>query len=317
MEGGFKLLAKPQTLFSVNFEDPAEIASLIEGKLFSLKFDLEEDGRLDCLAAWFRLDLGHGQTISTAPELGNEGCWEQALFRPPGPGSSRRLHRGDLLEAEFLVKKHVVLQQVEVSPGASVVENGVARPTTRSRQQLVLPPSSLKLLSDPAELSVSQWLAYNLVTSGHATKILHFSSWMPPISALQVAAENIHKPSLNPLLGCEAATRLLSDSQRRPVSVAARQAAAGLGDRRGRQQLHPRRLHRLHQRTTGFWCRLFCCSDCARLALRSSRPGMFTFSACSPVILGSRRSSPALQTGAVGESPSQPKACQSLSFDQR
>ena len=38
VEGGFKLLAKPQTLFSVNFEDPAEIASLIEGKLYSLKF---------------------------------------------------------------------------------------------------------------------------------------------------------------------------------------------------------------------------------------------------------------------------------------
>ena len=67
MEGGFKLLAKPQTLFSVNFEDPAEIASLIEGKLCSLKFELEEDGRLDCLAAWFSLDLGHGQTISTSP----------------------------------------------------------------------------------------------------------------------------------------------------------------------------------------------------------------------------------------------------------
>ena len=192
IEGGFKLLAKPQALFSVNFEDPSEIASLIEGKLFSLKFNLEEDGRLDCLAAWFNLDLGHGQTISTAPELGHEGCWEQAIFRPPGPGSGKRLHRGDLLEAEFLVKKHVILQQVEVSPGASVVENGVARPTVRSRQQLVLPPSSLKLLSDPTELSISQWLAYNLVTSGHATKILHFSSWMPPIAALQVPTENMH-----------------------------------------------------------------------------------------------------------------------------
>ena len=269
------------------------------------------------MAAWFSLDLGHGQTISTAPELGHEGCWEQALFRPPGPGSSRRLHRGDLLEAEFLVKKHVVLQQVEVTPGASVVENGVPRPTGRSRQQLVLPPSSLKLLSDPAELSVSQWLAYNLVTSGHASKILHFSSWMPPISALQVPAEDIHKPNLNSLLGCEAATRILSDSQRRPISVAARQAAAGLGDRRGRQQLHPRRLHRLYQRTTGLCSQLFCSSDCTRLTLRSSRPGMFTFSACSPVILGSWRSSPALQAGAVGESPSQFKPCQSLPFDQR
>ena len=269
------------------------------------------------MAAWFSLDLGHGQTISTTPELGHEGCWEQALFRPPGPGSSRRLHRGDLLEAEFLVKKHVVLQQVEVSPGASVIENGVLRPTVRSRQQLVLPPSTLKLLSDPAELSVSQWLAYNLVTSGHASKILHFSSWMPPISALQVLEENTHKPSLNPFPGCKAATRFLSDSQRRSISVSARQAAAGLGDRRGRQQLHPRRLHRLHQRTTGFWHRLFCCSDCARLALRPSRPGMFTLSACSPVILGSWRSSLALQTAAVGESPSQPKSCQSLSFDQR
>ena len=39
MDGGFKLLAEPQTLFSVNFEDPEEIASLIEGKLFSLKFN--------------------------------------------------------------------------------------------------------------------------------------------------------------------------------------------------------------------------------------------------------------------------------------
>merc|ERR1719266_376815 len=68
VEGGFKLLAKPQTLFSVNFEDPAEIASLIEGKLYSLKFNIEEDGKLDCLAAWFNLDLGHGQTISTSPE---------------------------------------------------------------------------------------------------------------------------------------------------------------------------------------------------------------------------------------------------------
>ena len=196
IEGGFKLLAKPQTLFTVNFEDPNEIASLIEGKLYSLKFNLEEDGRLDCLAAWFNLDLDHSETISTAPDIGNEGCWEQALFKPPGPGSSKRLHRGDLLEAEFLVKKHVVLQQVEVSPGASIVENGVARPTIRSRQQLVLPPSSLKLLSDATEVSISQWLAYNLANSGHASKILHFSSWMPPIAALQVCtSKNIHKLS--------------------------------------------------------------------------------------------------------------------------
>ena len=58
MEGGFKLLAEPQTLFSVNFEDPEEIASLIEGRLFSLKFNVEEDGRLDCLAGWFSLEQG-------------------------------------------------------------------------------------------------------------------------------------------------------------------------------------------------------------------------------------------------------------------
>ena len=199
VEGGFKLLAKPQTLFSVNFEDPAEIASLIEGKLYSLKFNIEEDGKLDCLAAWFNLDLGHGQTISTSPEAGHEGCWEQALFRPPGPGTSRRMHRGDFLEAEFLVKKHVILQQVEVSPGESIVENGVPRPTVRSRQQLVLPPSSLKLLSDPTELSISQWLAYNLVNSAHASKLLHYSSWMPPITALQVLEnqENFHRLSFS------------------------------------------------------------------------------------------------------------------------
>ena len=184
MDGGFKLLAEPQTLFSVNFEDPEEIASLIEGKLFSLKFNVEEDGKLDCLAGWFSLDLGHGQTISTAPEV--EGCWDQALFKPPGPGPSKQLHRGDMVEAEFLVKRHVVLQQVGVTQGTEVLQNGLPKPIVRGRQQLVLPPSSLKLLSEPIEVLHSQWLAYYLVTSGHATKLLHYSTWMPPICALQV-----------------------------------------------------------------------------------------------------------------------------------
>ena len=193
MDGGFKLLAQPQTLFSVNFEDPEEIASLIEGKLFSLKFNVEEDGKLDCLAGWFSLDMGHGQVISTAPEV--EGCWDQALFKPPGPGPSKHLHRGDMVEAEFLVKKHVVLQQVGVTQGTEVLQNGLPKPIIRGRQQLVLPPSSLKLLSEPIEVLHSQWLAYYLVTSGHATKLLHYSTWMPPICALQVHFKTIHQCS--------------------------------------------------------------------------------------------------------------------------
>ena len=130
------------------------------------------------------------------------------------------------MEAEFLVRKHVVLQRLEVttsqetqpqtngvsllpsnglslpSTGVSAPVNGVSpRPSNgvssppnvvslpRSRKQtLLLPTASLLMLHDPPTVSVSQWLSYHIASIPHMTHILHTSPHLLPLLPLQVLA---------------------------------------------------------------------------------------------------------------------------------
>ena len=201
LPGGYSLLSPPQTLFTVDFEDPSDIASLISGKVFSLSFPVTSPGSLDCLAGWFSLQLCEGVSLATGPREGRENCWEQAVFPPPGTWRVQEVCGGDTVEAEFLVRKHVSLQHLGVSRpaqppanggaaegggGSEVGEGGVTLPTAPlRRQRLSVPPSSLLHLSDPPSVSLAQWLAYRLASSGHSSRLLHTCPSQPPLAALQ------------------------------------------------------------------------------------------------------------------------------------
>jgi hypothetical protein len=191
LPGGFQLLAPPQTIFTVDFEDPADIASLLAGRVSSVSFPVNRPGRLDCLAGWFVLHLGSGQTLRTGP--GEGGCWEQAVFRPPAPGPQRSVRPGQAVMAEFLVRKHVALQRLEVeADGDAKEENGMlddGRPAaTFVWRQLLLPPACLALLSCPQQLALAQWLAYRLASDrARPCRLLHTAAALPPLALLQTA----------------------------------------------------------------------------------------------------------------------------------
>jgi hypothetical protein len=149
LPGGFQLLAPPQTIFTVDFEDPADIDSLLAGRVCSVSFPVSQSGRLDCLAGWFVLHLGSGQTLSTGP--GPEaGCWEQAVFRPPAPGPARSVRPGQAVQAEFIVRKHVALQQLEVTADGDAKEAALP-PLALLQTALLRGPgaASLTLAVDP------------------------------------------------------------------------------------------------------------------------------------------------------------------------
>ena len=107
---GHTLLAPPATLLTVNLEDPLDIQRLLEGEVVSLSFPVAEGGRVDGMAGWFELEVGAGR-VRTAPGAG--GCWEQAVFPPPAPRVLRAA-AGDTVQAEFLVRGHARLQDLQV-----------------------------------------------------------------------------------------------------------------------------------------------------------------------------------------------------------
>ena len=69
VKDGYRMLAPLQTLFTVNFEDPEDIASLVEGRVFSANFLADTEGEVDCVVGWFTLHLGEDVTLSTGKNL--------------------------------------------------------------------------------------------------------------------------------------------------------------------------------------------------------------------------------------------------------
>ena len=61
VHGGYRMLSRPQNLFSFSFEDPEQI----EGKVFSKEFLATVDGECDAVAGWFKLHLDQNDTIAS------------------------------------------------------------------------------------------------------------------------------------------------------------------------------------------------------------------------------------------------------------
>lgn len=76
--GGFIQLSEPQQLLTVNFNDPKEIAQLLDGKTFSETVKCTRPGSCDAIALWFDLKLDQDISILTSPQTNS--CWEQAVF---------------------------------------------------------------------------------------------------------------------------------------------------------------------------------------------------------------------------------------------
>jgi len=181
VQGGFRMLSEPQKLFSVSFEDPGQIEELIEGKVFSKEFLASVDGECDAVAGWFKLHLDQNNTISSEP--GGDSCWEQVLF--PVRRKRRKVYKSSTVEVEFFVKKHLLMQRVEIShnmQGNGV--NGIQSQIVLDKQ-ITLPSDMVKFLTCKLWGEVSQWVAYYLARDMACSSILDMTHH-PPAMALQV-----------------------------------------------------------------------------------------------------------------------------------
>lgn len=172
------MLSSPQQLFSVNFESADQIAELIEGKLINKEFTATADGVLDAVAGWFKLHLNHDQQISSEP--GSGSCWEQVIF--PVSRRKRKVHRDSLMELEFLVKKHLVLQSVQIS---HMVEGNGIQPVIPLDTQISLPREMVVMLNCKLWVEMTQWVSYYLSRDMPCSSILDLTL-QPPATALQV-----------------------------------------------------------------------------------------------------------------------------------
>eukprot|EP00092_Neocalanus_flemingeri_P022801 GFUD01024725.1.p1 GENE.GFUD01024725.1~~GFUD01024725.1.p1 ORF type:complete len:464 (+),score=177.67 GFUD01024725.1:113-1393(+) len=175
------MLSKPQKLFSVSFENPEQIEELVEGKVFCQEFLATVEGDCDAVAGWFKLHLDQAQEISTEP--GGASCWEQVVF--PVSSRRRKVFNNSRLEVEFFVKKHLLMQRVDITH-----EEGISVNSTHVRdKQVTLSSEMVRLLNCKVWREVSQWVSYYLVRDINCSTILDMTL-LPPAMALQVLKLN-------------------------------------------------------------------------------------------------------------------------------
>jgi len=181
VRGGFKMLSRPQKLFSVSFECPEQIEELVEGKVFSKEFLATIDGDCDAIAGWFKLHLDEDQEISTEP--GSPSCWEQVVF--PIRSKKRKVYKNSKVEVELFVKKHIVMQRVEITH--NIEGNGVngTKAQMIMDKQVTLPFDMVKLLNCKLWTEASQWVSYSLVRDMPCSTVLDMT-FHPPAIAMQV-----------------------------------------------------------------------------------------------------------------------------------
>jgi len=181
VRGGFRMISSPQKLFSVSFEDPRQIEELIDGKAFTQEFIASVDGECDAVAGWFKLHLDQEQEISSGP--GSGSCWEQVIF--PVKKKKRKVYKKSTVEVEFFVKKHLIMQKVEIChnlEGNGV--NGIQLQVVMDKQ-MTLHGDMVMLLNCKLWEEMSQWVSYYLARDVNCTTILDMTS-QPPAIALQV-----------------------------------------------------------------------------------------------------------------------------------
>ena len=99
--------ATPHLALTNVFEFPKiDLLQTTPGHIGTTSMTVQQEGRLDALVVWFQLDLGHGVTLSTAPEVYDDDddqeeghfrgdSWQQAVFYVPDlalkPGQQLRV----------------------------------------------------------------------------------------------------------------------------------------------------------------------------------------------------------------------------------
>jgi len=181
LKGGYKALSSPQQLFSISFENQDQIVQFVEGEMFTNEFNVTVDGECDAVAGWFRLHLDEVEQISSEP--GSGSCWEQVIF--PVRQKNRKVYRNSKIELEFLVKKHIALQRLEIShnlEGNGFHDEHLGKIIDT---QFILPNELVRMLNCKLWIEMTQWVAYYLSRDMDCSSILDMTL-QPPATALQV-----------------------------------------------------------------------------------------------------------------------------------
>ena len=182
--GGYRLLAQPATLFSVNFEDPQMMEQLLAGRVVELEWRADRAGEWDAVAGWFRLHLDKEAAVENGPNSGQSG-WQQAVF-PVG----RKVAAGARLSAQFTVRKHVQMDSVKVTRERKIEEvvTREAGGEKREVEDVELAEPLVRLLNCPIWQTCCQRVArYAARDLPYLTSVLDLSR-QPAGLALQLLA---------------------------------------------------------------------------------------------------------------------------------
>ncbi|XP_023335504.1 protein arginine N-methyltransferase 9 isoform X2 [Eurytemora carolleeae] len=124
--GGYKLLTKPNLLFSIDFNNKTEVDELsLVGRVSAVDLPVSENGDLDALVGWFTLHLDENERINTEP--GSETCWQQAIF-PLNLMHNKVYKTESVISTEFKIHNHVELNNCKIS----TKQNGLLNPLNGS-----------------------------------------------------------------------------------------------------------------------------------------------------------------------------------------